>query len=159
MAEVEAQAPMASRKRPAPDRGSPPVPAVKKRARYQFMSIDNYEKLEELGEGAYSIVFKARHRRTAEEFTIKWIHGSGGGPERSAVLRETGCLAVCRGHPSIVQIKDMATNETTGDLFIVMELAASSLRDWLTRPFSEDQKRAVRRSTRATAGIRKEWPE
>ncbi|CAN6353345.1 unnamed protein product [Urochloa humidicola] len=144
MAEAEVQAPTASRKRPAPDGGSPPAPAAKKRAHYQFASIDDYEKLEELGEGAYSVVFKARHRRTAEEFAVKWIRG-GGGPERSAVLREAGCLAACRGHPSIVQIKDVATSEVTGDLFIVMELAASSLRDWLTRPFSEDQTRAFMR--------------
>ncbi|CAN6251320.1 unnamed protein product [Urochloa humidicola] len=147
---AEAEAPAASRKRPAPDGASPPAaaaPAAKKRARYQFASIDDYEKLEELGEGAYSVVFRARHRRTGEEFAVKWIRGSGGGggPERSAVLREAGCLAACRGHPSIVQIKDVATSGATGDLFIVMELAGSSLRDWITRPFSEDQTRAFMR--------------
>ncbi|CAN6278427.1 unnamed protein product [Urochloa humidicola] len=142
-----AEAPSASRKRQAPDGTGPPAPAAKKRARYQFASIDDYEKLEELGDGAYSVVFKARHRRTGEEFAVKWIRGSGsgGGPERSAVLREAVCLAACRGHPSIVQIKDVATSEATGDLFIVMELAGSSLRDWLTRPFSEDQVRAFMR--------------
>jgi serine/threonine protein kinase len=34
------------------------------------------------------------------------------------------CLAACCGHPSIVQIKDVATNEETGELFIVMELVS-----------------------------------
>ncbi|CAL4969109.1 unnamed protein product [Urochloa decumbens] len=146
-----AEASTASRKRPAPDGTGPSAaaaaPAAKKRARYQFASIDDYEKLEEIGEGAFGVVFKARHRRTGEEFAVKWVRGSGGGggPDRAAALREAGCLAACRGHPSIVQIKDVATSEATGDLFIVMELAGSSLRDWLTRPFPEDQVRAFMR--------------
>uniref|UniRef100_K3YUA2 [RNA-polymerase]-subunit kinase n=1 Tax=Setaria italica TaxID=4555 RepID=K3YUA2_SETIT len=139
-----AEAPTAARKRPAPDGTCPPA-AAKKRARYQFASIHDYEKLEVLGEGSYSVVFKARDRRTGEKVAVKWIRGGGGGPDRSAVFREAGCLAACRGHPSIVQIKDVATNEATGDLFIVMELVGSSLRDWLTRPLSEDQTRAFMR--------------
>ncbi|RLN09067.1 putative cyclin-dependent kinase F-2 [Panicum miliaceum] len=130
----------AARKRPAPDGACPPPAAAKKRARYQFSSIDDYEKLEVIGEGTYSVVFKARDRRTGEKVAIKCIHGGGGGgPDHSVVFREAGCLAACRGHPSIVQIKDVATNEETGDLFIVMEFVGSSLRDWLTRPFSEDR--------------------
>ena len=134
----------APRKRPAPDDvACPPPAAAKKRARYQFSSIDDYEKLEVIGEGAYSVVFKARDRRTGEKVAVKCIHG--GGPDRSAVFREAGCLAACRGHPSIVQIKDVAADEETGDLFIVMEFAGSSLRDWLTRPFSEDRTREFMR--------------
>ena len=132
-----------ARKRPAADVACPPPAATKKRARYQFSSIDDYEKLEVIGEGAYSVVFKARDRRTGEKVAVKCIHG--GGPDRSAVFREAGCLAACRGHPSIVQIKDVAANEETGDLFIVMELAGSSLRGWLTRPFPEDRTRAFMR--------------
>jgi cell division cycle 2-like protein len=142
-----AEAPTAARKRPAPEDGVclEAAAAAKKRARYQFASINDYKKLEVLGEGSYSVVFEARHQRTGEKVAVKWIRGSSGGPDRSAVFREAGCLAACRGHPSIVQIKDVATNEATGDLFIVMELVGSSLRDLLTRPLSEDQTRVFMR--------------
>jgi cell division cycle 2-like protein len=135
------EAPTAARKRPAPEDGVclEAAAAAKKRPCYQSASTNDYKKLEVLGEGSYSVVFEARHQRTGEKVAVRWIRGSGGGPGRSAVFREDGCLAACRGHPSIMQIKDVTTNEATGDLFIVMELVCSSLCDLLTWPLSEDQ--------------------
>ncbi|OEL22888.1 hypothetical protein BAE44_0016094 [Dichanthelium oligosanthes] len=51
-----AAAATAARKRPAPDGACPstaaaPAPAKKRARRYQFASIHDYEKLEEIGEG------------------------------------------------------------------------------------------------------------
>jgi hypothetical protein len=91
-----AEAATAARKRPAPDGGcleAATAAAAKKRAHYKFGRIQDYEKLEELGEGSCSVVFKVRDRRTGEKVAVKWIRGSGGGPEpdRSAVFREAGC--------------------------------------------------------------------
>ncbi|TVT98065.1 hypothetical protein EJB05_56640, partial [Eragrostis curvula] len=133
----------ASRKRPAPEgscsEAAAAAAAAKKRARYNFTDIKDYERLEDLGEGTFGVVSKARHRRTGEKFAVKWIRSdSNGASDLDAVVREGGCLAKCRGHPSIVQIKDAATDKATGDLFLVMEFVGPSLRDWLTRPVSED---------------------
>jgi len=118
----------------------------KKRARYQFENIDDYEMLEELGEGIFGVVAKARDHRTGATVAVKWIRGGefdgGGAPNLPAVVREAGCLAACRGHPGIVQIKNVAKSEETGDLYIVMGLAGPSLRSRLEgRRFSEDETR------------------
>ncbi|KAL6629585.1 hypothetical protein ACP70R_029350 [Stipagrostis hirtigluma subsp. patula] len=51
------------------------------------------------------------------------------------------CLAACHGHPSILQIKGVAVNKDTGYLFLVTEFVGPSLRQHLTRPFSEDETR------------------
>jgi cell division cycle 2-like len=105
--------------------------------------------LNELGAGAFGVVTRARHRRTGETVAIKWIRGGGGGFD--AFVREAGCLAACRGHPSIVQIRDAATDAATGDLFLVMEFVGPCLRDWLTRPVSEDVARSFMRQLLSAA--------
>ncbi|XP_039806421.1 putative cyclin-dependent kinase F-2 [Panicum virgatum] len=77
---------------------------------------------------------------------VKWIRGGefdgAGAPNLPAVVREAGCVAACRCHPGIVQIKNVDKSEETGDLYIVMELAGPSLRSRLEgQPFSEDETR------------------
>uniref|UniRef100_A0A0A9GSE4 [RNA-polymerase]-subunit kinase n=1 Tax=Arundo donax TaxID=35708 RepID=A0A0A9GSE4_ARUDO len=137
-----------TRKRPAPDDDTCSAAAGKKRSRYQFGAIYDYQKLEVLGDSTYGVVVKARHRRTGETVAVKWIRGGvgvGGAPDLRAVVREAGCLAACRGHPSIVQIRDVAADEATGDLFLVMEFVGPSLRSRLTRPFSEAATQAFMR--------------
>ncbi|PUZ75268.1 hypothetical protein GQ55_1G143900 [Panicum hallii var. hallii] len=138
----------AARKRPAPDEAASSADADKKRRRscYQFENIDDYEMLEEIGEGAFGVVAKARDRRTGGTVAVKWIRGGefdeDGAPNLPALVREAGCLAACRGLPGIVQIKNVATDKETGDLFIVMELVGPSLRSRLERqPLSEDETR------------------
>ncbi|CAL4925368.1 unnamed protein product [Urochloa decumbens] len=146
------------RKRPAPDGLLCPAAVAggggrRKRPRYQFGSIYNYEKLEVLGEGTYGVVVKARDNRTGETVAIKWIrpdaaYGGGGGsgaPDLHAVFREAGCLSACRGHPSFVQMKEVVADEVTGHVFIVMEFVGPSLDSRLTRRFSEGEARAVMR--------------
>jgi len=144
----------AARKRPAPDKAGSPADAgkKKKRARHQqFENIDDYEMLEEIGEGIFGVVAKARDHRTGATVAVKWIRGGefdqDGAPNLAAVVREASFLATCRGHPGIVQIKNVAKGEETRDLYIVMELAAPSLRSRLERqqPFSEDETRDAMR--------------
>lgn len=141
-----------SRKRPAPGGPCSSVTTSKKRRRYQFGSIYEYEKLEALGEGTYGVVVKARHLPSGDTVAVKWIRG--GGPALRAVVREAGCLAACRGNPCVVQIRDVAADEGSGDLFLVTELVGPSLRSRLTRRFSEAGTRAlVRQLLRGVEGI------
>ncbi|CAN6286460.1 unnamed protein product, partial [Urochloa humidicola] len=139
------------RKRPAQDGLLCPAAvagdARKKRPRYQFGSIYNYEKLEALGEGTYGVMVKARDLRTGETVAIKWIRPDaaygGGAPDLHAVFCEAGCLSACRGHPSFVHMKEVAADEVTGHVFIVMEFVGPSLDSCLTRCFSEGEARAA----------------
>ncbi|GJM91689.1 hypothetical protein PR202_ga08091 [Eleusine coracana subsp. coracana] len=130
----------ATRKRRAPD--SLAGSGNKKRRRYKFGSIYEYEKLEALGEGTYGVVVKARHLPSGDTVAVKWIRS----PDLRAVVREAGCLAACRGNPSVVQIRDVASDEATGDLFLVTELVPGPcLLDRLTRRFSERETRSLMR--------------
>lgn len=139
--------PTATRKRPAA--GQEPRVHGGQKPRYAFGRISDYEKLEVLGEGTYGQVFKARDRRTGKKVAVKWVRGNGAGghgpPDFRAITREAGCLAACRGHPSIVEILDVATDAETGDVFLVMELVTGSvtLRESLSRPLTEDVTRLM----------------
>ncbi|KAL6639118.1 hypothetical protein ACP70R_022848 [Stipagrostis hirtigluma subsp. patula] len=118
-----AAAAVATRKRPAPG-GSGAPGKTKKRARITYGSIYDYETLEVLGEGSYGVVVKARHRPTGETVAVKWAKKPG----LRGVLREAGCLAACRGHPSVVGIRDLAADAAGESVFLVMEFVGPSLR-------------------------------
>jgi cell division cycle 2-like protein len=128
--------------------------------------IDDYEMLEVIGDGVHGVVAKVRDRRTCETVTVKWVRGDR--QDRATILLpsvvvEAGCLAACRGHPGVVQLRSLATDLAAGDLYIVTEhVDGPSLRSHLTarrRPFWEDETRdSMRQLLRAaeelnTAGI------
>ncbi|CAL5079887.1 unnamed protein product [Urochloa decumbens] len=117
----------ATRKRPAPGAGTT-AGGSGKRARITLGSIHDYETLEVLGEGSFGVVVKARHRGTGEAVAVKRARGRGASAGLRAVLREAGCLAACRGHPSVVGLRDVVQDPATGDAFLVMEFVGASLR-------------------------------
>ncbi|CAN6278360.1 unnamed protein product [Urochloa humidicola] len=148
--------PVPAHKRPAPEEAcAADAGKKKKRPRFELEleDINDYVMLEEVGEGASAVVAKARDSRTGETVAIKWIRGheadDDDGGLRRAVLREAGCLAAGHGHPGVVRIRSVATDDDTGDMYIVTELAAGgSLRGRLAargRPFSEDEARRAMR--------------
>ncbi|KAM0853104.1 hypothetical protein ACQ4PT_051291 [Festuca glaucescens] len=135
----------AIRKRPATDQG-PRVGGGGKKPRYSWGSIADYEKLEVLGQGAHGLVIKALDRRTGKKVALKCLRGY----DLRAIAREAGCLAACRGHPSIL---DVATDAETGDFFLVTELVAGglTLRENIWRPSDEDVARVMMRQLLDTA--------
>ena len=82
-------------------------------------SLDQYERIETLGEGTYGIVYKARHRGTGEILALKKIRLSSeeeGIP--STAIREIALLKELH-HPNIVQLKDVIHKQ--GKLILVFE--------------------------------------
>ncbi|CAD6253450.1 unnamed protein product [Miscanthus lutarioriparius] len=112
---------------------------------FDFDSIDRYEMLEEFGPSEDPAVAEAWDRSTGETVAVKRVRPSEG--DDGAVMDgPTGYAGWATAYPG-VQLKGMAADDKTGDLFIVTEqlLGASTLRSRLTRRFSEDETRALMR--------------
>ncbi|XP_006662184.2 putative cyclin-dependent kinase F-2 [Oryza brachyantha] len=144
-----ASAAAGSRKRAAADQeptacgsGSGSSPASKRR-RYALGSADDYEQLDVVGEGSFGVVIMARDRRTGGKVALKRIHGAQG---FDAVRIEAACQHACRGHPSIVEIKNVVADAKSGEVFLVLEFVGSSLRDELPWSRPEDLVREMMRT-------------
>ena len=70
--------------------------------------IEDYTKMEKLGEGTYGVVYKARHKTTGEIVALKKIRlecDDEGCP--STAVREISLLKELKMHPFIVQLLDV----------------------------------------------------
>lgn len=123
---------------------------VKKRLR--LGSIYDYKKLTVPGEGRDGVVFKAEHLRTSDMVALKWVRAA---TDHHAFIREAGCLAACRGHRNIVEVRDVVDDASTGDMFIVMDFVGGRtlrLDLWMTHLDPEEKARSVMRDLVAAAG-------
>ncbi|KAF0931008.1 hypothetical protein E2562_038672 [Oryza meyeriana var. granulata] len=109
--------------------------------------------------GAYGVVYKARDRRTGETVAVKSFSPQGGLDDDGqldalAFARERHCLEVCRGQPSVVQLRDVAIDPyCSWDKYLVMEFVGRrTLRDLIfCRPFSDAETCALTRQLLAGA--------
>lgn len=89
------------------------------------MSIKDFEILKKLGEGAYSIVYKAKRKSDSQIYALKQVKfQSLRDKEKENALNEIRLLASV-SHPNIVAYKEAFFEETSKSLFIVMEFAES----------------------------------
>ncbi|KAL5201211.1 hypothetical protein ABZP36_035565 [Zizania latifolia] len=95
------------------------------RRRHALRSADDYEKHDVVGKGAFGVVVKARDRRTGKKVALKRgvgeDEGGHGVSDFDAWKVEAACQAACRGHPSIVEIKDVVRDGKTGEILLVMD--------------------------------------
>jgi len=81
--------------------------------------MDNYDKVERIGEGTYGVVYKARHRQTGDTIALKKIRleqEEEGVP--STAIREISLLKELE-HCNIVRLRDVVHQERR--LFLVFE--------------------------------------
>ena len=87
---------------------------------YSTKGIENFKKIEKIGEGAYGTVYKAKDRITNQYVALKHMDTeaeSQGVP--STALREVSVLKELN-HPNIVQLLDVVFAES-GKLYLVFE--------------------------------------
>ncbi|CAB4438662.1 unnamed protein product [Rhizophagus irregularis] len=109
-------------------------------------SVDNYEKLNRIEEGAYGVVFRARDKATGEVVALKKLKldkEKNGFPITS--LREVHTLLLAK-HPNIVNVREIVVGETLTQIFIVMDFIEhdlKSLMEDMQVPFLQSEVKTI----------------
>lgn len=94
---------------------------IQKQKSVKYQNLDNYEVLEQMGEGAFSIVFKARHLPSNQFVAIKILRKfQMDQNQKQAVLKEVTIMRQLN-HPNIVKFIEFIDSESY--YYIVQELA------------------------------------
>jgi cyclin-dependent kinase 10 len=91
-----------------------------KNTRFNCIDVNDYVKLNRLGQGTYGIVYRARHSTTNEIVALKKVilEQKDGLPISS--LREISLLRQLR-HENIVQVHNIAVGPSLDSIFMIME--------------------------------------
>jgi cyclin-dependent kinase 10 len=109
---------------------------------YLTRNVNEYEKLNRVGEGTYGVVYRARHIQTNKIVALKRVrmdNEKDGLPISS--LREIDILLNLR-HKNIVELKEVVVGGRLDSIFLVMEYCEqdlASLLDNMTKNFTEAQ--------------------
>ncbi|KAG0200049.1 Cyclin-dependent kinase 10 [Mortierella sp. GBA30] len=101
--------------------------------------VDDFEKLNKVGEGTYGVVYRARDKKTGEIVALKRIRmerENDGLPISS--LREIKLLKTLR-HDNIVLVKEVAVGSDLDQIFLVMEYCEqdmAALMDNIKTPYT-----------------------
>lgn len=91
--------------------------------------VEDYLKIEKIGEGTYGVVFKGKHKKTNEIVAMKKIRLESeeeGVP--STAIREVSLLKELQ-HPNIVQLQDVIMQENR--LYLIFEFLTMDLKKYL----------------------------
>ncbi|PFH54621.1 hypothetical protein AMATHDRAFT_72399 [Amanita thiersii Skay4041] len=95
-------------------------------------SVYCYERLNQIEEGSYGVVFRARDKETGEIVALKKLkleEEKNGFP--ITALREINALMLCR-HDNVVGIREVVVGETLTQVFVVMDFIEHDLKTLLT---------------------------
>nr|XP_043609669.1 cyclin-dependent kinase F-4-like [Erigeron canadensis] len=103
--------------------------------------MEQFRKIEEIGRGAYGIVWKAINKQTNEVVAIKKLFETYYTIEECINLREVKSLIKMKNHPNIVSLKQIIRQNDT--LFLVFEYMERDLyktiQDRIMKPFKETE--------------------
>jgi len=93
----------------------------------QMMAVEkDYEILEQLGEGAFAMVHKARHKNSRDIVAIKQIKLGVKSWTEACRSTELQALRALR-HPFIVRLRELIRSQYDGGLYYILELIDSNL--------------------------------
>ena len=127
-------------------------------------SVDCYERLAKIAEGAYGVVYKARDRESGAIVALKRIkmEGAVGGGDGFPLtsLREINILLACH-HPSIVNVAEVVVGASLDAVYVAMEFCPHDLKGLATlmaRPFTIAEAKCVARQLLAgTSFLHASW--
>merc|ERR1719446_723245 len=86
----------------------------------------DYEILEQLGEGAFAMVYKARHKKSMDVVAIKQIKLGVKSWHEACRSTELQALRALR-HPFIVRLRELIRSQWDGSLYYIFEFVDSDL--------------------------------
>ncbi|KAL0476506.1 cyclin-dependent kinase [Acrasis kona] len=130
---------------PLPNNGIPRDKDPTSRFRHFEKTIEDYDKIDKLGEGTYGEVFKARHKHTREVFAVKKVRMDKemeGFP--ITAIREISILKSL-DHQNIVKLRDVIASKDKNNFFMVFEYVEHDLAGLIDArvPFSEAEVKSI----------------
>ncbi|KAG6911843.1 hypothetical protein DXG01_000090 [Tephrocybe rancida] len=109
-------------------------------------SVYSYERLNQIEEGSYGVVFRARDKQTGDIVALKKLKlddEKNGFP--ITALREVFSLMTCR-HENVVGVREVVVGDTLTQVFVVMDFIEHDLKSLLTimpSPFLQSETKTL----------------
>ncbi|XP_072973190.1 protein IMPAIRED IN BABA-INDUCED STERILITY 1-like isoform X2 [Typha angustifolia] len=106
------------------------------------LKADNYEKLEKVGQGTYSSVFRARDLETGKIVALKKVRFDNFEPESVRFMAREIQILRRLDHPNIMKLEGLIASRLSGSLYLVFEYMEHDLAGLSSSPdinFSEPQ--------------------
>ncbi|ELR14612.1 cdk10/11, putative [Acanthamoeba castellanii str. Neff] len=123
-------------------------------------SVDHYERLNRIQEGAYGVVHRAKDKETGEVVALKKFKIKGDESFPVTALRELAVLMEM-DHPNVVRAKEIVIGKDPNSFYLVMEFLEHDLKDLMTAmrdPFLQSEiKCLLQQLLEAIAYIHDNW--
>ncbi|KAL7137653.1 hypothetical protein ABFS83_10G108000 [Erythranthe nasuta] len=103
---------------------------------------DSYEKLNKIGQGTYSSVYRARDLTTDKIVAMKKVRFVNMDPESVRFMAREICILRRLDHPNVMKLEALVTSRISGNLYLVFEYMEHDLAGLLASPrvkFTEPQ--------------------
>ncbi|XP_038721085.1 probable serine/threonine-protein kinase At1g54610 isoform X2 [Tripterygium wilfordii] len=103
---------------------------------------DTFEKLDKIGQGTYSNVYKARDSLTGKIVALKKVRFDNLEPESVKFMAREILILRCLDHPNVVKLEGLATSRMSCSLYLVFEYMEHDLAGLAASPgirFTEPQ--------------------
>ncbi|GFY85750.1 protein kinase superfamily protein [Actinidia rufa] len=97
-------------------------------------SAESYEKLDKVGQGTYSNVYKARDRTTGKIVALKKVRFDTSEPESVKFMAREIVILQKLDHPNILKLEGLATSRMQYSLYLVFDYMQSDLARIISRP-------------------------
>ncbi|KAK7381273.1 hypothetical protein VNO78_33844 [Psophocarpus tetragonolobus] len=106
------------------------------------LKADSFQKLEKIGQGTYSSVFRAREVETGKMFALKKVRFDNFQPESIRFMAREITILRRLDHPNIMKLEGIITSRLSNSIYLVFEYMEHDLAGLVSRPdivFTESQ--------------------
>ncbi|XP_010932052.1 probable serine/threonine-protein kinase At1g54610 [Elaeis guineensis] len=97
-------------------------------------SADSYDKLDKVGQGTYSNVYKARDRDTGKIVALKKVRFDTSESESVRFMAREIMILQKLDHPNVIKLEGLATSRMQYSLYLVFDFMQSDLATVISRP-------------------------